>query len=331
MPDTWLGASSFSASRSEAPGRRAPRRPGPDCIVNQNIHDKETGLSGIRVSFELFPPKTPEGLLRLDREVARLAALQPQYFSVTYGAGGTTQDRTHGVVERVAAHTGLPVAHHLTCVGASRAGIDALARKLWDSGIRRLVALRGDAPGDGPYRPVADGYPFAVDLVAGLMRIADFDIAVAAYPEVHPEAASPEADIDNLKRKFDAGARLAITQYAFDTDSVLRFVDRVRAAGIGAPIVPGIMPVSHFGGLKRFSARCGASIPDWLERMFEGLDEQPRARASAAAAVAVEQCRRLAAEGLTDFHIYTLNKAEISTALCRALRIGAGQPGLSAA
>ena len=299
--------------------------------MNQHIRDMETGLSGIRVSFELFPPKTPEGLLKLDREVDRLAALEPEYFSVTYGAGGTTQDRTRGAVERVAERTGLPIAHHLTCIGASRARIDALARELWDSGIRRIVALRGDAPGDGPYRPSADGYPFAVDLVEGLMRVADFDIAVAAYPEVHPEAASPAADIDNLKRKFDAGARFAITQYAFDTDTVLRFVDRARAAGIGAPIVPGIMPVSHFGGLKRFSARCGASIPGWMERKFEGLDERPQARAAAAAAVATEQCRRLAAEGLTDFHIYTLNKAEVSTALCRALRIGCRERGLSAA
>ena len=289
-----------------------------------NLHDHSggTGSSGIRVSFELFPPKTPEGLTRLDHEVDRLAALRPEYFSVTYGAGGTTRNRTRGVVEQVAERTGLPVAHHLTCVGASRAEIDALARELRDSGIRRIVALRGDAPGLGPYRPSADGYPFAADLVEGLMRVADFDIAVAAYPEVHPEAASPEADIANLKRKFDAGARFAITQYAFDTDAVLRFLDRVRAAGIEAPIVPGIMPVSNFGGLKRFSAKCGASIPGWMDRLFEGLDERPQARASAATAVAVEQCRRLAAEGLTDFHIYTLNRAEISTALCRTLRAG---------
>ncbi len=299
--------------------------------MNKHIRDIEAGPSGIRVSFELFPPKTPEGLLRLDREVDRLAALGPEYFSVTYGAGGTTRDRTRGTVERVTKRTDLPVAHHLTCVGASRAEIDALAHELRASGIRRIVALRGDAPGDGPYHPSAGGYAFAVDLVEGLMRVADFDIAVAAYPEVHPEAASPEADIDNLKRKFDAGARFAITQYAFDTDSVLRFVDRARKAGIGAPIVPGIMPVSHFGGLKRFSARCGASIPGWMERMFEGLDERPQARASAAAAVATEQCRRLAAEGLTEFHIYTLNKAEVSTALCRSLRIGCEEPGQSAA
>ena len=299
--------------------------------MNQHTRNIEAGPSGIRVSFELFPPKTPEGLLRLDREVDRLAALGPEYFSVTYGAGGTTRDRTRGTVERVAERTGLPVAHHLTCVGASRAEIDSLARELRDSGIRRIVALRGDAPGDGPYRASAGGYAFAVDLVEGLMRVADFDIAVAAYPEVHPEAASPEADIDNLKRKFDAGARFAITQYAFDTDAVLRFVDRARKAGIDAPIVPGIMPVSHFGGLKRFSARCGASIPEWMERMFEGLDERPQARASVATAVATEQCRRLAAEGLADFHIYTLNKAEVSAALCRALRIGCEKPGLSAA
>ena len=238
---------------------------------------------------------------------------------MTYGAGGGTQDRTRGVVDRVAARTGLPVAHHLTCVGASRAEIDGLARTLWQAGIRKIVALRGDPQGGGGYTPPADGYAFAADLVDGLMRIGDFDIAVAAYPEVHPEAASSDADLDNLKRKLDAGARTAITQYAFDTDAVLRFIDRAHAAGIDAPIVPGIMPVSHFGGLRRFSERCGATVPDWLIRMFDGLDEEPQMRAMVAAVVAAEQCRRLADAGITDFHIYTLNKAEVSLALCRVL------------
>ena len=279
-------------------------------------HDPAPGIS---VSFELFPPKSPEGLPALDRIVDRLTAAGPEYFSVTYGAGGSTQNRTRGVVDRVAARTGLPVAHHLTCVGASRAEIDALARTLWQAGIRKIVALRGDPQGGGTYTPPADGYAFAADLVEGLMKIGDFDIAVAAYPEVHPEAANAAADLDSLRRKLDAGARSAITQYAFDTDGILRFIDRARAAGIDAPIVPGIMPVSHFGGLKRFSERCGAAIPGWLSQMFDGLDDEPQMRAMVATAVATEQCRRLADHGITEFHIYTLNKADVSLALCRAL------------
>jgi methylenetetrahydrofolate reductase (NADPH) len=285
---------------------------------------------GIRVSFELFPPKTAEGLSTLDATVDRLAALGPDHFSVTYGAGGSTQARTRGVVDRVAARTGRPVAHHLTCVGHNRAEVDALARALRQAGIRRIVALRGDLP-EGMSRDVPDGYASAADLVAGLMRVGDFDIAVAAYPEVHPDAASPEADLDNLKRKIDAGAARAITQYAFDTDAILRFIDRARAAGIAAPIVPGIMPVSHFERLRRFSEACGATIPGWLAAMFDGLDDDPETRAMVATAVAVEQCRRLADAGITEFHIYTLNKAGISAAICRALGLREAGPARSAA
>lgn len=285
----------------------------------------------IRVSFELFPPKNDDALEGFDRTVDRLAAAGPEYFSVTYGAGGTTRHRTRGIVERVGRKTGLPVAHHLTCVGASRAEIDAQARELWEAGIRRIVALRGDPQGGGSYTPPADGYPFAADLVEGLMRVADFDVSVAAYPEVHPEAASAEADLDNLKRKLDAGARCAITQYAFDTEMVLRFIDRARAAGIDAPIIPGVMPVSHFGGLKRFSEKCGATIPDWLAARFEGLDEEPQARGMVAAAIAAEQCRRFAEAGLDEVHIYTLNKADIAVALCRTLGVDDAAPALSAA
>lgn len=274
---------------------------------------------GVAVSFELFPPKTKDGMAALDKTVDRLASIGPEYFSVTYGAGGGTRDRTRGVVDRVAARAGTPVAHHLTCVGASRAEIDAEARQLWNAGIRRIVALRGDPPSSGSYEPHPEGYAYAADLVAGLKRVADFDIAVAAYPEVHPEAMSGEDDLDNLKRKLDAGARFAITQYAFDTDGVLRFIDRARAAGIDAPIVPGVMPVAHFGGLKRFSEKCGAHIPSWLDEMFAGLDEEPATRSMVAASVAFEQCRRLIEAGLTDFHIYTLNKPDVSLALCRTL------------
>jgi methylenetetrahydrofolate reductase (NADPH) len=285
----------------------------------------------ISVSFELFPPKTPEAERNLDRAVDELNALSPGYFSVTYGAGGSTQDRTRGVVDRVMRRTGRPVAHHLTCVEATRAEIDALARDLWASGIRKIVALRGDPQGGDAYTPPRDGYPYAADLVEGLRRVADFDIAVAAYPEVHPQAKGPQADLDNLRRKLDAGAHRAITQYAFDTDEVLRFVDRARAAGIDAPIVPGIMPVSHFGGLKRFSEKCGARIPRWLAEMFDGLDDAPETRAMVAAAVATEQCRRLAEAGLTEFHFYTLNKAGLSAAICRALGVRADERARSAA
>lgn len=269
------------------------------------------------VSFELFPPKTDAGEAALAQTVDQLAGADPDYFSVTYGAGGSTRDRTARVVDMIGARTGRPVAHHLTCVGASRDEIDDLARGLHGKGITRIVALRGDLP-EGQSL-AADGYGDAAELVAGLRRVADFDISVAAYPEVHPEAASAQADLDHLKRKLDAGAARAITQYAFDTDVVLRFVDRARAAGITAPIVPGVMPVTNFAGIKRFSAMCGASVPDWLARMFDGLDDAPETRAMVATTVATEQCRLLLDAGLSEFHFYTLNRPEVSLAVCRAL------------
>ncbi len=269
------------------------------------------------VSFELFPPKTEAGIVRLAEVAEQLQTAGPEYFSVTYGAGGSTRDRTAHVVSMLAQQTGIPVAHHLTCVGASRAEIDRQAEGLWQAGVRKIVALRGDLPEGERLAP--DGYADAAELVAGLRRVADFDISVAAYPEVHPEAASAQADLDHLKRKLDAGAARAITQYCFDTDTVLRFVDRARGNGIEAPLIPGIMPVAHFGSLKRFSKGCGASIPPWLEEMFTGLDEAPDMRAMVATAVATQQCRRLMAEGLTAFHIYALNKPAVPLALCRAL------------
>lgn len=269
------------------------------------------------VSFELFPPKTDASEAALTRAVDQLAGADPDYFSVTYGAGGSTRDRTARVVDMVGARTGRPVAHHLTCVGASRDEVDRLAKGLHDKGITRIVALRGDLPEGQSLAP--DGYGDAAELVAGLRRVADFDISVAAYPEVHPEAASAQADLDHLKRKLDAGAARAITQYAFDTDVILRFVDRARAAGITAPIVPGVMPVTNFAGIKRFSAMCGASVPDWLARMFDGLDDAPETRAMVATTVATEQCRLLLDAGLSEFHFYTLNRPEVSLAVCRAL------------
>ncbi|WP_296766664.1 methylenetetrahydrofolate reductase [NAD(P)H] [Sediminimonas sp.] len=274
---------------------------------------------GIAVSFELFPPKTEAGVAALGRTVDQLATAGPEYFSVTYGAGGSTRERTLEVVEMVGKRTGLPVAHHLTCVGASRAQIDAQARELWRKGIRRIVALRGDLP-EGETL-AEDGYHDAAELVAGLRGVADFDISVAAYPEVHPEAASSQADLDHLKRKLDAGASRAITQFAFDTDTVLRFIDRARAAGITAPIVPGIMPVANFNNIKRFSLGCGASIPDWMEEMFAGLDDTPEMRDMVAASVATQQCQRLVAAGVDAFHFYTLNRPGVSLAICRALGV----------
>ncbi|MEI4233199.1 methylenetetrahydrofolate reductase [NAD(P)H] [Roseovarius sp. D22-M7] len=276
----------------------------------------------IDVSFELFPPKTDAGLETLNKAAGRLAEVGPEYFSVTYGAGGGTRERTARVVRMVAQSTGLPVAHHLTCVGASRAEVDAQARALWDSGIRRIVALRGDLP-EGETL-AEDGYHDAAELAAGLRKVADFDIAVAAYPEVHPEASSAQGDIDHLKRKLDAGANCAITQYAFETDTVLRFIDRARAAGITAPIVPGIMPVANFASIKRFSEGCGASIPDWMEEMFAGLDEAPDMHAMVATYLAAQQCQRMIDAGIDAFHFYTLNKPDLSLAICRALGIPVG-------
>ncbi|MFW6076695.1 MAG: methylenetetrahydrofolate reductase [NAD(P)H] [Hyphomicrobiales bacterium] len=284
----------------------------------------------IKMSFELFPPKTEQGLRNLDETVDRLAALNPEYFSVTYGAGGTTRDRTRGVVTRVAKRTGLPVAHHLTCVNASRAEVETQARELWAAGVRKLVALRGDPPDGGVFEPRPDGYPCAADLVEALMAIGDFDIRVACHPEVHPDAVSADSDLDNLKRKLDAGATRAITQYCFDTEQILRFVDKARARGIDKPIIPGIMPVFHVAKLKRFSETCGATMPDWLLEMFDGLDDDPATRAMVATAVATEQCSRLIDAGFDEFHVYALNRSELSVALARSLGIKDDAPAPSA-
>jgi methylenetetrahydrofolate reductase (NADPH) len=289
--------------------------------IDSDRHAEDAPARRLTASFELFPPKNDDGIEKFDATVDELTALGPAYFSVTYGAGGSTRDRTRACVDRVMRRTGLPVHHHLTCVGASRAEIEAMARELWDAGIRSIVALRGDPPDGSSYAPQPDGYAFAPDLVEGLRRVADFDISVGAYPEVHPQAESAESDIENLKRKLDAGAARAITQYAFDTDTVLRFIERARAAGITAPIIPGIMPVANFKGLVRFSERCGASIPDWMVRMFDGLDDDIPTRSMVSTAVTVEQCRRLAEAGIEEFHFYTLNRADVSRAVCRVLSV----------
>ncbi len=252
--------------------------------------------------------------------VRRLAPLGPRFVSVTYGAGGATRDRTHATVTRIERDTGLRAAAHLTCVAATRAEVDDVARRYWDAGIRHVVALRGDPPKDAErYTPHPDGYEFAADLVAGLKRVAEFEISVAAYPEVHPEARDAAADLDNLKRKLDAGATRAITQYFFEVETYLRYLERVLAAGIDVPVVPGILPVTNFAQVKRFSAMCGATVPGWMADLFEGLDEDPETRKLVAASIAAEQCRVLQANGVNEFHFYTLNRANLTYAIARIL------------
>ena len=221
---------------------------------------------------------------------------------------------------RIERETGLRAAAHLTCVAATRAEVDAVARRYWNAGIRHVVALRGDPPKNtGRYSPHPGGYAFASDLVEGLRRVADFEITVAAYPEMHPEARDAAADIDNLKRKLDAGATRAITQYFFDVETYLRYLDRVRAAGIDVPVVPGTLPVTNFAQLKRFSAMCGATVPAWMADLFGGLDEDPETRKLVAASIAAEQCRVLQANGVNEFHFYTLNRANLTYAIARIL------------
>ena len=273
-----------------------------------------------RVSFEFFPPKTPEMTATLWRTVERLAPLGPRFVSVTYGAGGSTRERTHAVVERLRGETVLQPAAHLTCVAASRGEVDGVARRYREAGITHIVALRGDpSNGDDVFVAHPDGYDGSVALIAGLRRIADFEISAAAYPEPHPDSHGAAADIDQLKRKIDAGAVRLITQYFFENADFLRFRDRLAAAGVAVPLVPGILPVTNFRQVQRFSATCGASVPAWLERRFEGLDDDPDTRKLVAAATAAEQCEGLAAEGVRDFHFYTLNRADLVFAICHML------------
>lgn len=280
----------------------------------------------LAVSFEFFPPKTEKMQDALWECVTRLAPLAPSFVSVTYGAGGSTRERTHETVTRIARETALRPAAHLTCVGATRAEVDAVAGRYWDAGIRHIVALRGDAPeGQGGYKPHPDGYAYALDLVKGLKTLADFEISVAAYPETHPQASSPEADLDNLKRKIDAGASRAITQVFFDIDLFFRFRDRATAAGISVPLVPGILPVTNFAQAQKFSAACGARIPDWMAELFEGLDDDPDTRRLVAATVAAEQCRALVGNGVNELHFYTLNRADLTYAICHILGVRAAK------
>jgi methylenetetrahydrofolate reductase (NADPH) len=273
------------------------------------------------LSFEFFPPKNEALEAQLWACIRRLEKLAPRFVSVTYGAGGSTQARTHATVARIVRETSLTPAAHLTCVGASRAEVDAVAREYWDVGVRHIVALRGDPPPGQDYQAHPEGYPYAVDLVAGLKRIADFEISVAAFPECHPSALSADHDLDNLKRKLDAGATRAITQYFFEGEVFLRFLDRALAAGITAPIVPGIMPVTNYAQAVKFSAMCGASVPAWMGEMFAGTEEDAETRRMIAAIVAAEQVRLLQANGVDEFHFYTLNRPDLTYAIAHLLGV----------
>ena len=285
-------------------------------ITTMNVNET------VEVSFEFFPPNSEKMQKILRESVQRLSVLNPRFVSVTYGADGSTRERTHDAVARIASETGLTAAPHLTCVGASRGEIDDIARAYWDTGIRHLVALRGDPPkDDAGFKPHPDGYAYAADLVAGLKTVADFDISVAAYPEVHPEACDAAFDLDNLKRKLDAGASRAITQFFFGTELFLRFRDRCAKAGIESSIVPGILPITRFPQLKRFAEQCGAGVPDWLVERFDGLDDDAETRRMIAASVAIEQVRALQAEGVGEVHFYTLNRSELTFAICHALGV----------
>jgi len=284
----------------------------------------------VSVSFEFFPPNDEAMEKTLWQSIERLAPLSPRFVSVTYGADGSTRTRTHQVVARVLKETTLTPAPHLTCIGASRDEVLDIARGYAALGIRHIVALRGDAPqGTGAYAPDPAGFAYAVDLVKGLKRAGDFDISVAAYPEMHPEAPNPRFDLDNLKAKIDAGANRAITQFFFDTDLYLRFRDQCASGGIEASIVPGILPITRLPQLLRFAGRCGASVPDWLKERFAGLDDDADTRKMIAASVAIEQVERLVREGVSEFHFYTLNRAELTYAICHALGVRPHAAGVS--
>lgn len=274
----------------------------------------------LNVSFEFFPPKTEKMEEQLWSAIQTLTPLGPKFVSVTYGAGGSTRERTHNTVARISRETSLQAAAHLTCVAASRAEIDEVADSYWEAGVRHIVALRGDPPEAGTkFVPHPDGYQGAAELVEGLIKRHPFEISVAAYPETHPDAASAQGDIDNLKRKLDAGATRAITQFFFEPETFFRFRDTAAAAGITADIIPGIMPVSNFGAVQRMSAMCNTDVPGWMGKLFEGLDDLPAARQLVSGTLAAELCRKLYAGGVRDFHFYTLNRAELSYAICHLL------------
>lgn len=274
------------------------------------------------VSFEFFPPKNEKMEQTLWESVQTLSPLSPSFVSVTYGAGGSTRERTHATVARIARETAIPAAAHLTCVEATRDEIDAVANDYWAAGVRHIVALRGDSPVAGTaFAPHPGGYENAAALVAGLRKLHPFEISVAGYPECHPDSSDAAADLDNLRRKVDAGAGRVITQFFHEPQTFFRYRDAASAAGIGAEIVPGIMPVMNFASVKRMSAMCGTQVPAWMERLFAGLDDHPQARQLVAATIAAELCRRLYAGGVREFHFYTLNRSELTYAICHLLGI----------
>lgn len=290
-------------------------------VVSGARKSRLIGAGEIKVSFEFFPPKTQKLEDALWKAVHRLEPLSPEFVSVTYGAGGSTRERTHKTLATMLESTRLRPAGHLTCVGASREEVDAVIRSYWDLGVRHIVALRGDPPaGVGAvYESHPGGYRGAAELVAGIRDIADFDVSVSGYPEMHPESPSLEADLDNLKAKVDAGASRIITQFFFDNDHYLRFVERVRAHGIWCPIVPGIVPIHNFAQVAKFAGQCGTSMPSWLARRFDGLEDDPATTHLVAAAIAAEQVMDLVDHGVQSFHLYTLNRADLAYAICHLL------------
>jgi methylenetetrahydrofolate reductase (NADPH) len=291
-------------------------------LLENAFHPDLTGIKPASISFEFFPPKTDEMELKLWDAIKHLESLGPSFVSVTYGAGGSTRERTHHTVKRMIQETSLKPAAHLTCVNASCDEVNQVAQEYWNAGVRHIVALRGDPPqGMQHYVPHPQGYQFSSQLVAGLKKVGDFEISVAAFPEKHPDSPSFEADIDFLKQKIDAGATRAITQYFFDVEHYFRFIERVRKQGVTIPIVPGILPVGNFAQVKKFSAMCGASVPGWLGNLFENLDNDPVKRNSVAVSVAAEQCRQLIRGGVDHLHFYTLNRAELTAAVCHILGV----------
>ena len=283
-----------------------------------------SGLPGdIDVSFEFFPPKTEKMEASLWSAIKELKPLDPHFVSVTYGAGGSTRERTHKTVARIIAEAGLPAAAHLTCVNASKKETQRIAEHYWEAVVRHIVALRGDMPREdgmlGPFEPHPDGYANAEELVRGLKEVADFEISVSAYPECHPDAQSPQAEIDYLKRKIDAGADRAITQFFFSPETFFAFLEKTDKAGIDVPIVPGILPITNVAKAREFAGQCGAEIPQWMDNLFEGLDRRPAARQLVSATIAAEMCRRLYAGGIRHYHFYTLNRADLAYAICHLL------------
>lgn len=284
----------------------------------------------LQLSFEFFPPKTEKMFNNLMAALDRLVALHPRFVSVTYGAGGSTREKTHDIVTHIKEETGVPAAAHLTCVGETRANIDAIARRYWDAGIRHIVALRGDAPEDvDHYEPHPEGYAYAVDLIEGLKKVADFEISVGCYPEVHPEALSPEADLDNFKRKMDAGATRAISQFFFDNETFFRFFERARAAGIDAEITPGILPVGNFEKMLSFAGSCGAIVPPWVHERFGRCVGMPDSLFETAVDLAATQCAELRAQGFDTLHVYTLNRSDLTLEILKRLGIEPGRPEMA--